>query len=48
MQVSKPYLILVHYFSRWLEICPIPSKSSKAAIDAMQNVFTTHGNPKDL
>jgi hypothetical protein len=44
----KPYLILVDYFSHWLGICPVPSKSSKAVTDAMKNVFTTHGNPKDL
>ncbi|KAK3924201.1 hypothetical protein KUF71_002472 [Frankliniella fusca] len=45
---SKDYLVLEDYLSKWLEVKPLPSKSSKAVIDALRSIFATHGNPQQI
>ncbi|XP_034245491.1 uncharacterized protein LOC117647704 [Thrips palmi] len=43
---SKDFLVVEDYLSKWLEIKPLSSKSSKAVIDALRSIFSTHGNPQ--
>lgn len=45
---SKDYLVVEDYLSKWLEIKPLPSKSSKSVIDALRSIFATHGNPQEI
>ncbi|KAK3928243.1 hypothetical protein KUF71_000513 [Frankliniella fusca] len=45
---SKDYLVLEDYLSKWLEVKPLPSKSSKSVIDALRSIFATHGNPQQI
>ncbi|KAJ8886459.1 hypothetical protein PR048_012670 [Dryococelus australis] len=40
------YLIFIDYYSHWLNLCPLPNKSSKSVISTMQNVFNVHDFPK--
>jgi hypothetical protein len=41
-----PYMVVVDNLSKWLEIKKLSGKSSKAVIDALREVFSTHGNPE--
>ncbi|KAK3910176.1 hypothetical protein KUF71_004050 [Frankliniella fusca] len=43
---SKCYLVVEDYLSKWLEIQPLTSKSSKAVIDQLRSIFSTHGVPE--
>lgn len=45
---GKSYLVIVDYFSHWLEIRPLVNKTSKCVIDAMQEVFTRFGYPLEI
>ncbi|XP_015267171.1 PREDICTED: uncharacterized protein K02A2.6-like [Gekko japonicus] len=42
------FFILVDSFSKWLEVVPVPSTSSKAAIRAMWRIFSAQGIPDML
>jgi hypothetical protein len=42
---SKYFLILVDYFSNFIEVCPIKNIGSKAVIEAMKEQFARHGIP---
>ena len=39
------FLIAVDYYSRWTEIRPLKSMSSKAAINSTKSIFACHGIP---
>ncbi|XP_044760853.1 uncharacterized protein K02A2.6-like [Coccinella septempunctata] len=45
---SKPYLVTVDYFSHWMDLVPLQDKTSRAVIDAFQNLFTKFGYPQFL
>lgn len=45
---GKYFLIIVDYFSHWLELLPLSDKSSKSIINALQNTFTRFGYPLEL
>lgn len=45
---SKSYLIIVDYFSHWIEMYQLPNKTSDAVINAMQDVFCRFGYPQYL
>ncbi|XP_015282931.1 PREDICTED: rho guanine nucleotide exchange factor 4-like [Gekko japonicus] len=42
------FFILVDEYSKWLEVFPVPSTSSKAAIRAMWRIFSAQGIPDTL
>ena len=44
----KVFLVLVDYFSHWIELRPLQSKSSLSIIDAMQEVFSRFGYPQEI
>lgn len=44
----KYYLILVDYFSNYVEVCLLTSISSKSVILAMKDQFARHGIPQEL
>lgn len=43
---GKDYLVLQDYYSKWLEILPISSKSAQEVIAILKIIFSTHGIPK--
>lgn len=43
---GKSYVVAVDYFSKWIEICTVPSKQASDVINSMKSVFATHGVPK--
>lgn len=45
---AKSYLVIVDYFSHWIEICLLSDKTSKQVINAMQNIFTRFGYPETI
>lgn len=45
---GRAYLILVDYYSHWLDIRPLAAKTSPQVINAMQDTFNIHGYPKEL
>ena len=42
---KKHYLLIIDYFSRWIEIRHLTSTTSEATIRAMKSIFATHGIP---
>uniref|UniRef100_A0A1X7VKM2 Integrase catalytic domain-containing protein n=1 Tax=Amphimedon queenslandica TaxID=400682 RepID=A0A1X7VKM2_AMPQE len=42
------FLIIVDAYSKWLEVCIVPSTSSEATIIALRPIFATHGIPDKL
>ena len=42
------YLLLVDYFSRYLEVVKMSSTTSHAVITAMKSIFSCHGLPETL
>lgn len=42
------YLILIDYFSKYLEINKMVDKTSKSVISEMKKIFSTHGIPKEI
>ena len=42
------FLIVVDAYSKWLEVCIVPSTSSEAIIRALRPTFATHGIPDQL
>ena len=45
---NKDYLVIIDYFSKWLEILPLNSKTSYELIKKFKIVFSTHGVPQTL
>lgn len=45
---QKIYLVLIDYFSHWIELRPLKSKSSSSIINEMQDIFTRFGYPQDI
>ena len=45
---NKNYLIVMDYFSKWLEIIPIVTKRSGELIKRFRSFFATHGIPEEL
>ncbi|XP_015266210.1 PREDICTED: uncharacterized protein K02A2.6-like, partial [Gekko japonicus] len=45
---GKLFFILVDAYSKWLEVVPVPSTSSQAAIRAMWRIFSGQGIPDTL
>jgi hypothetical protein len=45
---GKSYLVIVDFFSHWLEVRPLSNKTSNCVIDAMQEVFTRFGYPVEI
>lgn len=44
----KHFIVVIDYYSRWIEIKPLPSLSSNAVIGRMKEIFTTHGIPDEI
>ncbi len=47
-QKDKTYLLIIDYFSRYIEIEKIPSTTAKGVIQALKAIFSRHGVPKTL
>ncbi|XP_061716623.1 uncharacterized protein K02A2.6-like [Cydia pomonella] len=45
---SKNYLLLVDYFSNFVEVCPLRSINSAAVVLALKDQFARHGIPVEL
>ncbi|KAK3918889.1 hypothetical protein KUF71_001013 [Frankliniella fusca] len=45
---GKPYLVVVDYLSKWIEVRKLPRKSSKSVNDSSLSIFTTYGIPETL
>ena len=45
---SKPYLVIVDYYSKYPEICLLNDKSSQSVIASMKSVFARHGIPDEV
>lgn len=45
---GKFFLVIIDYFSHWLEILPLKDKTSKSVINAYQEVFTRFGFPEEI
>ncbi|XP_013196514.1 uncharacterized protein K02A2.6-like [Amyelois transitella] len=45
---NKYFLILVDYFSNYIEVCPLLNITSKTVITAMKDQFARHGIPQEL
>ncbi|KRZ71620.1 Transposon Tf2-11 polyprotein [Trichinella papuae] len=43
---GKTFLVVVDSYSKWLEVRPVPTTSSAAAISNLRQLFTTHGLPE--
>ncbi|XP_062849175.1 uncharacterized protein K02A2.6-like [Trichomycterus rosablanca] len=42
------YLIVIDYFSRWLEILNLPKTNSDTVIQKLKSIFTRFGTPEEL
>lgn len=45
---GKYYLVLIDYFSRWIEIRKMSNKSSSEVIDCLKRIFSVHGIPAEV
>lgn len=43
---AAAFLILVDYYSKWIEVASLASKKSSAVIEAMKGIFAVHGIPE--
>ena len=43
---GKPYLIMIDYFSNWIEVDPMPSMNTQALIDTCRKHFSRYGIPQ--
>lgn len=43
---GKPYLVLVDYYSKWLELIQLKSMQANECISKLKTIFSTHGIPK--
>lgn len=47
-KLNKDYLIVVDYFSKWLDIIELKNKTVKEIISHLKIIFSTHGIPKEI
>lgn len=45
---GKSYLVVVDYYSRWIEVLKLYNKTSDAVIEALKELFSRLGVPKQL
>lgn len=45
---GRHYLIVIDYFSRWLEILDLPKTNSETVIQKLKSIFTRYGIPEEL
>lgn len=45
---GKRYMVVVDYFSGWLEICPMKYINSDEVIEKLKIIFSNHGIPEEL
>ena len=45
---SKDYLVVVDYYSRWLEVLPLKTTTANVVIRNLKHIFATHGIPEVL
>ncbi|KAB0793598.1 hypothetical protein PPYR_13218 [Photinus pyralis] len=45
---AKPYLVVINYFSHWIDLIPLKDKTSNSVINAFEDVFTKFGYPQIL
>ena len=46
--MGKQFFVLVDSHSKWLEVHPVHSTSTQAAVDKLRLIFATHGLPNVL
>ena len=42
---GKTYLLMIDYYSRWIEVRPLKRLDTKGTTDAMSSIFAVHGVP---
>jgi hypothetical protein len=42
---NKTYILVVDYYSRWIEARPLPNTQANGVIEVMCSIFATHGIP---
>ena len=45
---NRHYLVVVDYYSRWLEVMPLSSQTSQSVIDRLKTVFSKFGLPTSM
>lgn len=45
---GKPYVVIVDYYSNWIELHPLKGKTAKDIFTVFKYVFSTHGVPAEL
>ncbi len=45
---GKDYIVVIDYYSKWIEVKQIPSKTSKSAIKALKSIFSRQGIPSEV
>ena len=45
---GQDYLVVVDYYSRWLEVCQLRSTTSTAIVNKLRHIFASHGIPEVL
>lgn len=45
---NKDYLVLIDYYSKWIELRELNCKSASGVIMALKSIFSVHGIPKTL
>ena len=45
---GRQYLIVIDYFSRWLEILELPKTNSETVIQKLKSIFVRYGTPEEL
>lgn len=45
---GNAFLIVIDYFSHWIEMIPLKDKTSNSVIDSFQSIFTRYGYPEHI
>ena len=45
---GKIYMVVVDYYLRYIEICPLPDTTSSSVIKGLREIFARHGIPEVL
>ncbi|XP_030851255.1 uncharacterized protein K02A2.6-like [Strongylocentrotus purpuratus] len=45
---NKDYMVIVDYYSQFIEVCPLSTTTSKTVITKMKEVFSRQGTPSEL
>ncbi|XP_030745261.1 uncharacterized protein K02A2.6-like [Sitophilus oryzae] len=45
---GQSYIVIIDYYSKWIELICLQSKTSKSVIDVFKQVFSTHGIPLEV